>query len=461
MMSRMFPLPKFSGPLLVAALALALSGLSLPARAADEPAEKDTPPAATTMFSSAYVKEVWGRDKLGGDWMGIRKILTDNGIDADFRMTQWYQGSTSGGVRDHAQYGGNFASKFMIDMNKLIGTWEGLYVSVHVDTRWGKDIDADVGAFSLVNTPALYPLPGDYGGSQVTGLMLVQNFGQFDVLAGKLNVIDVYTTIYPEVTFGQEGFMNVNSLASAWPWFRFINLSIYGAAGWWTDEKGRILYGAFAFGQDNVTTTWKMNDSFDDGVGFLGFARHFWQLGDNDLEGSIAGFVGGATKSYPALDDTDWSVLLSTGNTVFLVPGLGDREDEPWGFAVYVTQELWKGSKEGQSVSLRTGVTPYAREGPSFANWNAFVSVEGNGVVPGRLGDRMGAAFSYNNLSPDLQDLASTVGIGLRDPWNLEFYYNIELNAWLHVTANFQLVENGRRDDDLAVIPGVRTVIDF
>ena len=119
-----------------------------------------------------------------------------------------------------------------------------------------------------------------------------------------------------------------------------------------------------------------------------------------------------------------------------------------------------EGKHEGAVGPVQDGRS-FAREGPAYANWNYYVSVEGNGVVPGRLGDRLGAAFSYNNLSPDLQSTAATFGVGLRDAWNVELYYNVELNRWLHVTGNFQLIENGRRGDSLAVIPGVRMVIDF
>jgi hypothetical protein len=207
-----------------------------------------------------------------------------------------------------------------------------------------------------------------------------------------------------------------------------------------------------------VSTTWRIHDSFDSGVGFLGFLREYWEIGDK--VGWIAGFAGGATRQYQALDSTDWSVLLSTDNADFLITGLGDRDDRPWSVASYVYQEFWKGSKEGQQAHIMMGAS-YAREGPSFANWNYFVSVEAIGLVPPRAGDRMGAAFSYNNLSPDLQSLAATVGIGLRDAWNVELYYNVEVNKWLHMTADFQLVENGRRGDNLAVIPGVRAVVDF
>jgi hypothetical protein len=36
-----------------------------------------------------------------------------------------------------------------------------------------------------------------------------------------------------------------------------------------------------------------------------------------------------------------------------------------------------------------------------------------------------------------------------------------ELTPWSHLTADLQLVQNQNDGDDLAVIPGVRMVIDF
>jgi carbohydrate-selective porin OprB len=66
----------------------------------------------------------------------------------------------------------------------------------------------------------------------------------------------------------------------------------------------------------------------------------------------------------------------------------------------------------------------------------------------------------YNWLSEDFKDLVSPVE-NLRDTYGFELYYNVELNKWLHMTPGLQLVENTTKGDDLAVIPGVRLVMDF
>jgi hypothetical protein len=36
----------------------------------------------------------------------------------------------------------------------------------------------------------------------------------------------------------------------------------------------------------------------------------------------------------------------------------------------------------------------------------------------------------------------------------------ITINKWLHLTADLQLIENERKADDLAVIAGLRLVMD-
>ena len=74
--------------------------------------------------------------------------------------------------------------------------------------------------------------------------------------------------------------------------------------------------------------------------------------------------------------------------------------------------------------------------------------------------DRMGVAGWKNWLSDNFKDLVSPV-IELRDTWGFELYYNIAINQWLHLSPDLQFIQNERKGDDLAVIPGVRLVMDF
>lgn len=51
--------------------------------------------------------------------------------------------------------------------------------------------------------------------------------------------------------------------------------------------------------------------------------------------------------------------------------------------------------------------------------------------------------------------------VDLRDLYGFELYYNIEVNKWLHVTPGVQFIENEWEGDDLAIVPGIRVVLDL
>jgi hypothetical protein len=72
----------------------------------------------------------------------------------------------------------------------------------------------------------------------------------------------------------------------------------------------------------------------------------------------------------------------------------------------------------------------------------------------------MGVSGWYNWLSDDFTDLVSPVA-DLQDTWGFEFYYSYQIMPSVHLTADLQLIENEWNDDDMAVIPGARLVIDF
>ena len=186
--------------------------------------------------SKTWAEDIWTRDKLTGDWWGGRTYLSDHGIDIGLRLSQYYQSVASGGVDQNSEYGGTMDYRVNVNTNKLFGTWKGFSVDMHARTRYGQDVLADAGGITLPNTGMLMPLPGDYSGTQITGLTVNQFFpvGEQHIglaTLGKLDILDAVTLFFPHVGYGQEGFWNVNSLVSALPWFGAVDgLSLYG--GW-------------------------------------------------------------------------------------------------------------------------------------------------------------------------------------------------------------------------------------
>ena len=415
---------------------------------------------AALFATNTWSQDLWARDKLTGDWGGTRTELGKLGVDIEASLSQFYQDVTSGGVNPGGggEYGLKFDTWVNIDAHKLFNTWEGLSIAVHVETRDGNDVLGDAGAFTLPNTALLYPLPGDYDGTQVTSFMVSQTLfgGKAAVVAGKLGAMDLLQGMFPQnlVDYGLGGFMNANSIMSILSWGRWLNLSQYGVAAW-TFEREMPSTGIIVVGATNTTTTWSTRNAFSDGVGIMLFHRFVFDI--DDKLGYVYVGAGGSTKDYPSLDPVDWTVLPGEG-------AINTKEKKPWSVAVYYYQVLWQPQKDDDKrrVQLFSGFS-IVDDNPSFSNRDFWASVQSFGLFESRPGDRMGVAGHYYHLTNDFVDLVSDLpGENLHDySWTFEAFYNVEINRWLHLTGDIQVAKNQNRNDNTVVIPGVRLVIDF
>ena len=81
--------------------------------------------------------------------------------------------------------------------------------------------------------------------------------------------------------------------------------------------------------------------------------------------------------------------------------------------------------------------------------------------LPMRPADRMGFAGWYTGVNDDVKELLAIINVDAGDSWGLELYYNLAINKWLHITGDLQLLQSANKRDSVAVIPGVRFVVDF
>jgi hypothetical protein len=199
-------------------------------------------------------------------------------------------------------------------------------------------------------------------------------------------------------------------------------------------------------------TTWFPDpSSFDEGAWLAGFHRFFWKL--DDKPGYFMVFGGGSTREQASNDPND----------IAFIPGIGvtTEEKRPWDIAGYIYQLLWQAEDDpGRKATLLIGGTG-GPDNPQAVQWHIFAAVEAFGPMASRSHDRMGVSGWYNGLSKTLIDLVSISGLSLQDTWGVEIYYNFEINKWLHLTPDLQIVQNEYKDDDVAVIPGIRLVMDF
>ena len=366
----------------------------LTAMAAADTAKKTSSPADTTQSEGKDATPKTAEDevnwldweKMTGDWGGARTELSKHGIDLDFRLSQYYQGVASGGVNTNFAYGGTMDYRINIDAGKLANL-KGLSFNMHARSRFGRDINSDAGALALQNAGMLMPAPGGYHDTDITGLtatymfpFLAERTGALTV--GKLDVVDLVTSFFPNVGYGQEGFMNVNAQVSAMPWFGAVQgLSLYGGVVITIHPKYKVPESGFAVtGTHNISTEWgSLSDSFEDGVWIAGFHRFFWEL-DGKM-GYFMVFAAASTKKQASNDPNDFVYLPGQGIT-------NTDTKRPWDVAFYLYQDIWQ-SKDNpkRKANIMIGAT-VGPDNPQFSNWNIFGNVEMFGPFESRPNDR-------------------------------------------------------------------------
>ncbi len=151
------------------------------------------------------------RERLTGDWGGLRTGLADRGIVIESSLTQFYQGVASGGLEQTFRYGSKLDLFMDVDTGKL-GLWEGGSLQVHaVDWQFGQNSILDAAGLAPVNTLLLTPeAEASFG---LTGLLYQHELGAgWQAMVGRANMPDLWTAFYPDYGRGADGFMNASAL---------------------------------------------------------------------------------------------------------------------------------------------------------------------------------------------------------------------------------------------------------
>jgi len=121
-------------------------------------------PAAATPNNKATTPEsepspeadLWHRQTMTGDWGGVRSRWKEKGVELDFKLSQFYQGVTSGGVRHDDEYNGKLEMTWKFDLAKVAG-WKWWSSEIKTEYRFGGPVLGGTGALNPVNTAALVP----------------------------------------------------------------------------------------------------------------------------------------------------------------------------------------------------------------------------------------------------------------------------------------------------------------
>lgn len=369
--------------------------------------------------------------------------MQESGLTYQVMAPQFFQGVASGGNAREFEYGGKVDQFFILDSGKL-GLWQGMLVNMHVETRYGQDVNQQAVGLSPVNIAMLYPNAFEHD-TAITGLAFTQALSEeYVVTFGKFNAVDLFYGLYPQTGRGVTGFMNT-SMVIPISVARVAPLSFMGAGA--LKMRGKQMQGGvLVFDTKDVATTSGFDDMFDNGANIMGFWRFFTETGG--LPGSH--LFGGiwSTGEFAALDPASF---------VF-VPGQGIVADQQGGAytLLYIAeQRLWQDCCNDQRSINLLSQWGLADEDTSPFAWSANVGIQAQGLNRARPQDSMGIGYFHVGLSDDFQSLVSPV-VTLGNVDGVELYYTAALTKCLQLTADLQVIEPAETANDTAVVVGLR-----
>lgn len=371
------------------------------------------------------------------------EAMAARGIVYDIERTQFYQGVTSGGTEQKFEYGGKVDQFLILDGGKL-GFWDGMTMTMHVETRFGQDVNFEAVGLAPVNVAMLYPNFNEHD-TAITGLSFAQAVDQdTQVTFGKFNALDLFNMLYPQTGRGIDGFMNASMVVPI-SVARVVPQSFMGAGALQLHGK-QVQSGVLVYDTQNVTTTSGFDDMFDNGANILGFYRFFTNMGG--MPGSH--LIGGiwSTGEFTSFDSIGLAIVPGQGLVV-------DRENGAYTLLYIFEQTLWASccnKNRNISVLSQWGL---ADDDTSPFDWSCNVGIQATGFSRSRPADSIGIGYFHTGLGDNFKQQLAPL-FNLQDIDGVEVYYNAAVAKCFHLTADLQVIEPADASNDTAVVFGLR-----
>ena len=152
------------------------------------------------------------RERLTGDWGGLRTDLAGRGVTFDLSSTGFYQGMFEGTGDEDFDLGGRVDALIHFDTGKL-GLWQGGGLHSHIEYNFGSAPAWYGGSLWPSNTGMVLPL-GKHENLVASSLYLSQRLSdRASIMVGKVNVVDFLASDPFYGGWGNTRFINVAFVA--------------------------------------------------------------------------------------------------------------------------------------------------------------------------------------------------------------------------------------------------------
>lgn len=411
-------------------------------------AQQATPTPSPELHSS-------DQETMTGDWDGTRERWKEHGLEMEFKLTGFIQGTATGGLKRNTVLNGTFESTFNLDFEKLWG-WKNWSAQAKVEYRGGAPVLAGTGAINTVNTAV--SVPASRGSVvAITALNFTRVFpideqkgNEVTVSFGRYNTLDIQEKFFGGA--GLEKFFNAAHIGPMTGLRQVPNVTNGANIEYIRNGESFIAFGVLD--PNDVSTTVGLDHLFGDGVTLAPVinlpSKWFGKTGKHSFSYTVT------TKKYTPFDAI--KQITIPGPALNPVPPKGGS------FSVsYVGRQFLveRGKDNGWGVFTQLSI---ADQDTSPVTRFFDLGLGGNGIFKSRQQDEFGIAYAYTGLSNVLKDNLNLATVGNVRPHaehQFEGFYMLHITPWLRLTGDLQIIRPVVRRADTAVIPGARLEVIF
>jgi len=380
------------------------------------------------------------RERLTGNWGGVRTNLEDKGLSTQVVWTNFLEGIAAGDRSGGPYYGGHVYAALNFDGTRAKFI-DGFSFDFSLEGHYGQTVNDRIGTV----LPPNFPMASMRGGDSVWGvtqLKFTQQLGNgWSVYAGKFTPLYGYRNEFADglgrTTFENAAFVAkpvMGGVLAYTAWGAGANWNVIPSKG--PHDRGTWL--KFYVQDTNMTANRLGLDTlFDNGAtlfGELDFPTRIF-----DLPGNHAINVTWSSRERTSLD-IHQAIILPGGG---IVPG---TKDSTWAAWYSFDQYLYVDANDPERGWGSFGKVEFSDGNPNPIQLIGTAGFGGTGPFAGRPRDKWGIGVYYMNLSSTLKKSLASV-VDLRKEWGGEAFYNLSLTPAVFLSVGGQVLRPATLDN--------------